>query len=302
MVDAARDLTQLQPRFIDAIQQRYELIRPLVLFDEGTPAERVQATNTHPETMRTLLDQFQTQGMLGLALPETDVVPPDQPHRVPEAVRQEIARLKALYPGFHYRELARILFCTFGYRFHHRTVQHHWEQSRVTAPQQLDLWPYHLLSDRVHARSGHDHETALPRVAVGGVVEEVSAVPGERGVVAADQAQAVDGDRPVQHLHVRAVAGFLRHPVCDLAGREARVPEKPEQGERGYREQQPPGHRTSASQSVSASANPTKLGLSVFSRLYSRGWPSSFSTWPPACSSTHCPAAVSHSLVGPSRG
>jgi hypothetical protein len=29
--------------------------------------------------------------------------------RIPEAVRQEVDRLKALYPGFHYRELARIL-------------------------------------------------------------------------------------------------------------------------------------------------------------------------------------------------
>jgi transposase len=102
--------------------------------------------------VRTLLQQFQTQGMLGLGGPETDVGPHDQPHRVPEAVRQEIARLKALYPGFHYRELARILLCTFGYRLHHRTVKHHWEQSPVTAPQQLELWPYHLPPDRVHAR------------------------------------------------------------------------------------------------------------------------------------------------------
>ena len=33
----------------------------------------------------------------------------------PEAVRQELDRLKALYDGFHYRELARILFVKFGY-------------------------------------------------------------------------------------------------------------------------------------------------------------------------------------------
>lgn len=143
-MDAAHDFSQLQPRFVDAIQRHYELIRPLVLFDEGTPAERAQATNTHPETVRTLLHQFQTQGMPGLTLPESDGLPPEPPHRVPEAVRQEIARLNALSPGLHYRELARILFCTFGYRFHHRTVQHHWEQSHVTAPQPLDLWPSHL--------------------------------------------------------------------------------------------------------------------------------------------------------------
>src|SRR5215813_9290067 len=38
MGDAARDFGQLQPHFVDAIQRRYELIRPLVLFNEGTPA------------------------------------------------------------------------------------------------------------------------------------------------------------------------------------------------------------------------------------------------------------------------
>jgi hypothetical protein len=151
-VDAASDFVHLQPRLVNLIQRRYELIRPLVLLNEGTPAERAQATNTHPDTVRTFLHRFQTQGMLGLGLHDVDVVPHAQPHRVSEAVRQEIARLKALYPGFHYRELARILFCTFGYRMHHRTVQHHWEQSPIAAPHQLDLWPYHLHPDRAHAR------------------------------------------------------------------------------------------------------------------------------------------------------
>jgi hypothetical protein len=55
MGDTARDFGQLQPHFVDAIQRRYELIRPLVLFNEGPPAERAQATHTHPETVRTLL-------------------------------------------------------------------------------------------------------------------------------------------------------------------------------------------------------------------------------------------------------
>jgi hypothetical protein len=151
-VDAARDFVQRQPRFVAAIQRRSALIRPLVLLDEGPPAERAPATHPHPDTVRTLLPQFQTQGMLGLGLHDIDVVPHDQPHRVPEAVRQEIARLKALYPGLHSRELARLLFCTFGSRIHHLTVHHHWEQSPVAAPQQLALWPSHIPPDRVHAR------------------------------------------------------------------------------------------------------------------------------------------------------
>ena len=148
----------------------------------------------------------------------------------------------------------------------------------------------------------HHDESALARVAVGRVVEDIGAVPGERGVVAAHDAQPQDRDRAVQHLHVGARAGFLRDAVRELAGREARMPEGDGCGERGDGEQEPPGHRTSASQSMSASPNPTKFGLSVSSRLYSSGSPSSFRTCPPACSSTHWPAAVSHSQVGPRRG
>jgi hypothetical protein len=50
-----------------------------------------------------------------------EVVPRGRAPQVPEAVRQEIARLKGLYAGFHYRELARILFATLHYRIDHKT-------------------------------------------------------------------------------------------------------------------------------------------------------------------------------------
>jgi transposase InsO family protein len=152
MGDAASDFAPLQPRVSDPIQRRYELIRPLVLLGEGTLAERAQATQTPPETLRTFLYQFQSQGMLGLALNDHDGASPPQPHRVPEAVRQEIARLKTLYTGLHYREVARILFCTFGYRLHHQTVKYHWDQSAVTPLPQMELWPYHRYADPIHAR------------------------------------------------------------------------------------------------------------------------------------------------------
>ena len=64
--------------------------------------------------------------MLGLLPADVEVVPRGRASRVPEAVRQEIARLKALSPDFHYRELARIIFCTCGYRIHHTTVKQLW--------------------------------------------------------------------------------------------------------------------------------------------------------------------------------
>ena len=55
--------------------------------------------------------------------------------RVPEAVREEIARLKALDGGFHYRELARLVFCKFGRRLGDKTVKKlRAGESRAPAP------------------------------------------------------------------------------------------------------------------------------------------------------------------------
>src|SRR5262249_49074749 len=61
-------------------------------------------------------------------------------------------RLKALYAGFHDRALARILFFTFGDPLHHDTVQQLWQQSPITAPQQLTRSDYHGILNRSQAR------------------------------------------------------------------------------------------------------------------------------------------------------
>src|SRR5919199_2823060 len=65
-VEPMPDFAQLELRFVDQLQWRYELIRPLVLFEGGTAAQRAQETQTHPQTVRTLTRRFQQQGMLGL--------------------------------------------------------------------------------------------------------------------------------------------------------------------------------------------------------------------------------------------
>ena len=51
--------------FSDPTQQRYELIRPLLLDPERTTAQRAQETGTHPETVSRLKRRFDQQGMLG---------------------------------------------------------------------------------------------------------------------------------------------------------------------------------------------------------------------------------------------
>ena len=149
-MEPLRDMAQLPLQFTDQLQWRYELIRPLVVLAEGTPAQRAEATHTHPDTVRTLVRRFRQQGMLGLVPGSVEVVPRGRTSHVPEAVRQEIARLKGLYAGFHYRELARIIFTTLEYRIDHRTVKQLWHASPLTP--QLELWDYHTHPDRSHAR------------------------------------------------------------------------------------------------------------------------------------------------------
>jgi transposase InsO family protein len=151
-MELARDFAQLQLHFVDQIQWRYELIRPLVLLEEGTPTQRAQDTHTHPDTVRTFLRRFRQDGMLGLLPADLAVVSHPRASRVPEAVRQEIARLKSLDDGFQYREIVRIIFYKCGYRLHPTTAKRLWQQSQPAVQAELALSDYHDQGDRYQAR------------------------------------------------------------------------------------------------------------------------------------------------------
>jgi hypothetical protein len=151
-VELTADFAQLQLGFVDRTQWRYEIIRPLVLFADQTVQQRAQATHTHPDTVRTLRRRFRQRGMLGLLPANVEVVIRPRAGGVPEAVRREIDRLKTLYDGFHSRELARILSCTFGTPFDDRTVKKLWQQSAASCQEHLGLWDYHAHPDRYQAR------------------------------------------------------------------------------------------------------------------------------------------------------
>ena len=103
------DFAQLELHFVDQVQWRYEVIRPLVLFDDRTAVQRAVETDTHPETVRKLTRRFRRQGILGLFPDQTEMVMPSRGQQVPSEVIEELARLKALYEGFQFRELARII-------------------------------------------------------------------------------------------------------------------------------------------------------------------------------------------------
>jgi transposase len=143
---------QLQLQFVDQIQWRYEVIRSVVLFADRTTRQRAHETHTHPATVRRLARGFRQRGMLGLLPDDVEVVIRGRAKRISEAVRQEIERLKALYDGFHYRELARILFIKFGEPIDHKTAKTMWHESPVSRQGRLDLLEYHAYPDRSQAR------------------------------------------------------------------------------------------------------------------------------------------------------
>ena len=78
-MEVASDFAQLELRFVDQLQWRYELIRPLILFENRPATHRAQEPHTHPETVRKLRRRFQQQGMLGLRLDGVEVIPQGLP-------------------------------------------------------------------------------------------------------------------------------------------------------------------------------------------------------------------------------
>jgi len=151
-MDAMPAFDQLQLRFVDHIQWRYEVIRPLVLFDDRTAIQRAAETHTHPETVRKLTRRFRHQGTLGLFPEHTEVTRPRQGQPIPAVVVEELTRLKTLYQGFGYRELARIIHYKCNERIDDKTIKKLWQQSPVPVQGELPLGIYHSQADRAQAR------------------------------------------------------------------------------------------------------------------------------------------------------
>jgi transposase len=150
-MDPLADFAQLQLQFVDQVQWRYEVIRPIVLFDDRTTARRAVETHTHPETVRKLTRRFRQQGTLGLFPAHTEIISPSRGQQVPDAVIEELARLKARYDGFQFRELARIIQYKCNYRIDDKTIKKLWQQH--PGPVQGELpFTYHSHPQRYGAR------------------------------------------------------------------------------------------------------------------------------------------------------
>ena len=149
-MEAMSDFAQLH--LSDPIQWRYEVIRPVVVIPNRTITQRAQETQLHPDTVGRLSRRFQQQGMLGLLPDKVEAVAPSRGHQIPEAIVTEIARLKALYDRFEYRELARIIPCQCDDKIDDKTVKKLWQQSPLPEQVELPFGIYHHHPDRYLAR------------------------------------------------------------------------------------------------------------------------------------------------------
>lgn len=102
-------------------QTAYELLRPVVLFNEPASA-RAQETGASERTLQYKATQFDERGMASL-FPKEPARPTERSHSLPPDMRQLIVDLKAEYPAFRPHEIATICFVRFGRKPSPHTVK-----------------------------------------------------------------------------------------------------------------------------------------------------------------------------------
>jgi putative transposase len=103
-------------------QKTYELLRPVVLFNEPV-ASRAQETGEAERTVYRKSAQFEAQGMASLFQKEPADSSREKSSSLPPDMRQLIVDLKADHPGFRPHEIATICFLRYARRPSHHTVQ-----------------------------------------------------------------------------------------------------------------------------------------------------------------------------------
>jgi putative transposase len=137
----------LLPLFEWPEQERYEQIRPLVLFDVPV-AERALEVGLSESTLYRRLNGFDAQGMESLFGSE-----PARRKRLPPAVRRLIVDLKAEHPAFNLNEIANIVRACFGRRPDYRSVARVLEEEPVPLKIVRNYPPYHEARDVREARA-----------------------------------------------------------------------------------------------------------------------------------------------------
>lgn len=116
------DWQQIQQYSLWPEQKVYELLRPVVLFNEAA-TERARETGEAERSVRRKAGQFEEHGMASLFAQAPPDNSEEKSRSLPPDMRQLIVDLKAEHPGFHPHEIATICFLRFGRRPSHHTVQ-----------------------------------------------------------------------------------------------------------------------------------------------------------------------------------
>ena len=106
---------QLKEKFIDYVQEKYESIHPLVLFEDVSINERAKQTGSSRNTIKKRVNQFKEHGMRGL-FDSKELSEKIKKWEIPQDVIDEIFHLLSLYPDFKYKEISQIIDHKFGYK------------------------------------------------------------------------------------------------------------------------------------------------------------------------------------------
>ena len=147
VVQPTHEWEVLLPLFEWPEQERYEGIRPLVLFDASV-AERAAEVGTSASTLYRRLDRFAEEGMEGLF-----EAPTAKRKRLPPPVRRLIVDLKAEYPSFNLNEIANVVGAAFGTKPDVRSVERVLEEEPVPLKIVRNYPPYHEAEDVRAART-----------------------------------------------------------------------------------------------------------------------------------------------------
>jgi transposase len=147
-MSASEDFQQFVLRFTDPIQHDYEVIRCIMLADE-TIAARSRITGFDRDTVSEKARRFVQHGMFGLVDQRTTT--DKGRHRYPAVVAGYILYLKQLYPGIHYREIARIIERKYGHKTHHLTVKRFLERNPIPVQLPLQVTLFYQFEDAYQA-------------------------------------------------------------------------------------------------------------------------------------------------------
>ena len=146
-IEPTHEWQLLLPLFEWPEQERYEQIRPLVLFDASI-AERAAEVGTPTSTLYRRLDRFAEEGMESLF-----DAPAAKRRRLPPSVRRFIVDLKAEYPAFNLNEIANVVGAAFGSKPDVRSVGRVLSEEPVPLKIVRNYPPYHETEDPREART-----------------------------------------------------------------------------------------------------------------------------------------------------